>query len=289
MSNPAARMWLQYTHLDKLYGYLPGMTDALPSLFGLERAEYAELTAGFDAQAQQAAQQLLDEDSFAAQVDALPFRPGPTVLAVGDSMTDDLQSWAEILRHLLDLRRGHGTRVVNGGLSAHTTAMVLRRWPATLRATEPDWIVCALGGNDVTRVGPEPTKPQLDLSESVANLVELRRIAQARTTASWVWMTPVPVREDRVAEFPAFRYGQSTWRNADVLALAAAIRGFDEPVVDLTRAFGVPAKDELQGPDGVHPSLAGQTAIVTALVQRLTTSSPGTGLPPAARTAPNAR
>jgi acyl-CoA thioesterase I len=156
MSNPAARMWLQYTHLDKLYGYLPGMTDALPSLFGLERAEYAELTAGFDAQAQQAAQQLLDEDSFAAQVDALPFRPGPTVLAVGDSMTDDLQSWAEILRHLLDLRRGHGTRVVNGGLSAHTTAMVLRRWPATLRATEPDWIVCALGGNDVTRVGPEP-------------------------------------------------------------------------------------------------------------------------------------
>jgi acyl-CoA thioesterase I len=288
MSDPMIETWIQYTHLDKLYGYLPGMARALPAIFGLDAEGYAEVTQRFAAQARQAARQLLADASFAARVDALPFQPGQSVLAVGDSVTDDLQSWAEILRHLLDLRRpGDGMQVVNGGLSAHTTAMVLRRWPATL-TKQPDWIICLLGGNDVTRVGPEPTKPQLDLSESVANLVELRRIAQARTTASWVWMTPVPVREDRVAEFPAFRYGQSTWRNADVLALAAAIRGFDEPVVDLTRAFGVPAKDELQGPDGVHPSLAGQTAIVTALVQRLTTSSPGTGLPPATGTAPNA-
>jgi lysophospholipase L1-like esterase len=269
MSNPAARMWLQYTHLDKLYGYLPGMTDALPSLFGLERAEYAELTAGFDAQAQQAAQQLLDEDSFAAQVDALPFRPGQTVLAVGDSMTDDLQSWAEILRHLLDLRRGHGTRVVNGGLSAHTTAMVLRRWPATLRATEPDWIVCALGGNDVTRVGPEPNKPNVSLGESVANLSELRRIA-SRTGAAWIWITPAPVDEARIARFPAFEMGESTWRNADVQALAEAIRGFDEPVVDLAAVFGIPADESLQGPDGVHPSIAGQAAVTRALVTCLT-------------------
>jgi acyl-CoA thioesterase I len=289
MSDPMIETWIQYTHLDKLYGYLPGMARALPAIFGLDAEGYAEVTQRFAAQARRAARQLLADASFAAWVDALPFQPGQSVLAVGDSVTDDLQSWAEILRHLLDLRRpGDGMQVVNGGLSAHTTAMVLRRWPAML-TKQPDWIICLLGGNDVTRVGPEPTKPQLDLSESVANLVELRRIAQARTTASWVWMTPVPVREDRVAEFPAFRYGQSTWRNADVLALAEAIRGFDEPVVDLTRAFGVPAKDELQGPDGVHPSLAGQTAIVTALVQRLTTSSPGTGLPPAARTAPNAR
>jgi acyl-CoA thioesterase-1 len=85
-------------------------------------------------------------------------------------------------------------------------------------------------------------------------------------------MIPAPVREDRVATFPAFQYGQSTWRNADILALADAIRRFDEPVVDLVAAFGVPPNADLQGPDGVHPSLAGQTAIVTALVEHLTSS-----------------
>jgi lysophospholipase L1-like esterase len=274
MSDPATGMWIQYTHLEKLYGYLPGMARSMPAIFGLDPAAYAELVARFDTHAQQAAQQLLADDSFAAQVDALPFGAGESVLAVGDSVTDDLQSWAEILRHLLSLRRpGDGVRVVNGGLSAHTTAMVLRRWPATL-AQRPDWVICLLGGNDITRVGPEPTKPQVSLNESVANLRELRRIAAAQTDASWVWMTPAPVHEARVAEFPAFRFGQSTWRNADVLALTDAIGNFDEPVVDLADAFGVPAAAELQGPDGVHPSLAGQTAIVTALVRRLTASSP---------------
>jgi acyl-CoA thioesterase I len=282
MSNPTTGMWIQYTHLDKLYGYLPGMAQSMPAIFGLDPAAYAELVARFDTHAEQAAQQLLADDSFAALVDALPFGADESVLAIGDSVTDDLQSWAEILRHLLDLRRpGDGVRVVNGGLSAHTTAMVLRRWPATL-AQRPDWVICLLGGNDITRVGPEPTKPQVSLAESVANLRELRRIAAAQTDASWVWMTPAPVREDRVTEFPAFRFGQSTWRNADVLALTDAIGTFDEPVVDLAAAFGVPAAAELQGPDGVHPSLAGQTAIVTALVQRLTASSPGPGPPAAA-------
>lgn len=240
-SEAMAKLWLQYTHLEKLYGYLPGMAETQPAIFGL------------------------------------PLGPDQSVLAVGDSATDDLQSWAEILRHLLDLRRpGDRVRVVNGGLSAHTTAMVLRRWPAAL-AQRPDWVVCLPGGNDVTRVGPAPAKPQLGLAESIANLVELRRIATQLTSARWVWMTPTPVREDRVAEFPAFRHGQSTWRNADLLALAEAVGRFGEPVVDLVAAFGTPPDSDLLGPDGVHPTLAGQAAIVTALVEHLTTSSPTTG------------
>jgi acyl-CoA thioesterase-1 len=134
----------------------------------------------------------------------------------------------------------------------------------------PDWIVCLLGGNDVTRVGPAPTKPQVSLAESVANLLELRRIAAARAGAAWVWITPAPVDEARAAGFEPFRRGESAWRNADVLALAEAIRAFAEPVVDLTAVFGVPAAGDLQGPDGVHPALAGQTAIARALVERLT-------------------
>ncbi|MQA77092.1 MAG: hypothetical protein GEV10_01185 [Streptosporangiales bacterium] len=260
---------LQLTHLEKLYGYLPGMVDALPSIFGLDKDRYAELTEGFAVHARQAAQELLDDDAFASAVDALPFAPGQTVLAVGDSMTDDLQSWAEILRHVLELLRpDDGVRIVNGGLSAHTTAMVLRRWVPTV-AQRPDWIICFLGGNDVTRVGPEPTKSQVSTAETVANLRELHRIAAARADASWVWITPAPVHEERVAAFPPFRMGESTWRNDDIVALTEAMRDFPEPVVDLTTVFGVPAADDLQGPDGVHASLAGQQAVTRALVTRL--------------------
>ncbi|MFG1945462.1 SGNH/GDSL hydrolase family protein [Nonomuraea sp. NPDC048826] len=256
-------MWLRYTHLDKLYGHLPGLNEALPAIFGLTRTEYDEIIGRFDESARAAAEDLLADEAFAAALDGLPFRAGQTVLAVGDSNTDDLQSWAEILRHLLAPR---GVQVVNGGLSAHTTAMVLRRWPGTLTALRPDWVICGLGGNDVTRVGRDAAKTQVSLGESVANLRELRRLAPG---TDWVWLTPVPVVEERVAATPAFAYGQSTWRNDDVVALAKEVSTFPEPVVDLTAVFGVPADPELQGPDGVHVTMAGQVAIVKALVQLL--------------------
>jgi acyl-CoA thioesterase-1 len=179
-----------------------------------------------------------------------------------------LQSWVEILRHLIQLRRPEeGITVINGGLSAHTTTMILRRWPATLTTTSPALIICALGGNDVTRVGSSAHKSIVSRDESIANLRELRRIAAERTTAKWVWMTPTPVLEDRVQQYPPFRFGASEWRNADIVPLAQAMTEFGEPTVDLTAAFAMPADPNLLGPDGVHPTLAGQRAITIALLK----------------------
>jgi lysophospholipase L1-like esterase len=82
-------------------------------------------------------------------------------------------------------------------------------------------------------------------------------------------MTPVPVHEERVADFEPFKLGHSTWRNADITELAEGIKAFDDPVVDLVPTFGVPADSQLQGPDGVHPSLAGQQAITVAVLECL--------------------
>jgi len=267
MTTHTTTTWLQYTHLEKLYGYLPGMPDALPSVFAMPSAEYHAIREGFTAAAWNAAHGLLADPEFAALVDALPFTPGQTVLAVGDSVTDDLQSWAEILRHLLELRRPElGVRLVNNGLSAHTTTMVLRRWPATVNGTRPDWVLCGLGGNDITRVGGYL---QVDPAASVANLRRLRAIAP---DPHWLWLTPVPVDEERVTAYPAFRFGGSSWRNDDIHALVEAMRDLDDPVVDLVAAIGVPVGDGLQGEDGVHPTLAGQTRIVRAVVERLANS-----------------
>jgi lysophospholipase L1-like esterase len=262
--------WLQYTHLEKLYGYLPGMPDALPSVFALTSEEYSAQRAGFEAAVRRTAVEILSDPVHASMVDALPLAQGARILAVGDSVTDDLQSWVEILRHLLELRRpGDEITVVNGGLSAHTTAMVLRRWPATIAAARPDLIVCALGGNDITRVGAGATKTVVSRDESLANLQELRRIAREMTEARWLWMTPVPVIEERIQQYGPFRFGASDWRNDDLVPLSRAISDFPDTTVDLTSVFGVPADPRLQGVDGVHPNLDGQRAIVLALLGTL--------------------
>ena len=91
------------------------------------------------------------------------------------------------------------------------------------------------------------------------------------TEAYWVWITPPTYDEIRAAAYPPFKMGQSVFRNEDVVAIGDYIREQKEPVVDIQAVFGLPASAELQGPDGVHPSLAGQKAITRAFVEGLTT------------------
>ena len=167
MQIPMIENLVQFTHLEKTYGYLPGTSEAtVAALFGLDEATYREIQDRFDENARVAAQEFLGDPSLAGRVDRLPFQAGETVLGVGDSFTDDLQSWLEIVRHLLELRRPqYEIRILNAGVSAQTTAMALRRF-VPLISQEPDWIICFLGGNHVTRIGPEPNKTQVSLEET---------------------------------------------------------------------------------------------------------------------------
>jgi hypothetical protein len=63
------------------------------------------------------------------------------------------------------------------------------------------------------------------------------------------------------------------WRNLDLAAIARAVvdvaHRHNDPVVDMWAAFGLPPEGSLLLPDGLHPSLEGQKAIVSALVNTL--------------------
>jgi lysophospholipase L1-like esterase len=256
-------MFVRFTHLDKEFDYLPGMTPAtMASLLGLEYDTYRQLREELDAQARQAALGLLTDAEFAEHVARLPFTSAHVVVGLGDSITDDLQGWLEILRHLLDIR-GDAPKIVNLGRSAYTSAMALRRLAVPIRQDQPDWVLCMLGNGDMSRVNGE-LQTSVDETERV-----LRAIRTTAGDVRWVWLTPPPVHEPRVDAFEPFGRGLATWRNADIVALGDRIRAFAEPVVDVQAVYGVPPKPEFQGPDGVHPSLAGQTATARALVEQL--------------------
>ena len=261
---------VQFVHPEKPYGYLPGLDEGTTAaLYGLDPEAYRELRARFDANARRAAEELLADPAFAERVDRLPFRPGATLVGLGESVTDDLQSWLEILRHLLALRRPRdGIRVVNMGIESTTTTQALLRIVPTL-AQRPDWILCGLGAADAVRVGRQPTKTVVSLEETGRNLAELRRIAGEQSAARWVWITPPTVNEEIAAQYPPFQQIQFALRNDDLAAVADLVRAQDDPVVDVQAVFGRPAPAELVGSDGIHPSLAGQRAIAKALVERL--------------------
>lgn len=267
-----AASFVQFVHFDKFlgsYGVTPD-EETLAGFYGVDVQTYRNILEQFAATARQAAEELLADAEFAARVAQLPFAPGETVVAFGDSITDDLQSWAEILRHLLDLQRPDDQIVVvNQGISGDTSAAALRRVVPIL-LTQPAWIVAMFGTNDVQRNGRDSTKTLVSLDETALNLAELRHLAATESEANWAWITAPPCDDEVIAASPFWAAFEISMRSDDLAAIADVLRDEPEPVVDLVDLFGIPPAAGLLMADGVHPTLAGQQAIVRALVERLT-------------------
>jgi len=261
---------IQFRHLEKILADLPGINDALcAAAFGVNIETYRGIRHGLTERARAAASDLLDDPAFAASVDRLPFAPGEVVVGLGDSITDDDESWLTILRYLLELRRNQdGIEVINAGVSGDTTSQMISRFPG-VALHQPNWIICNAGTNDARRHGRSATKVLVSPDETEKNMKMLRNLAATETSARWVWMTPATVIEDKVMAFwlpPPF---QVMFRNSDLVAVAELVRRQPDPVVDVQAVFGLPPHPELLLFDGLHPSLAGQKVIVKALVERL--------------------
>lgn len=272
LSEEERKRILQFVHPAKLFGYLPGFEDEafIAALYGLKRKRYQALIREFDANAREAAQDLLTDAAFVERVARLPFQTGATVVVIGESSTDDLQSWLTILRHLLELSGAqNGIQFIDEGVSGRTTTEALGRFTTVINR-QPDWIVCFLGGNDASRYGQPSGKTLIGLEETKKNFAELRRLAEAQTEASWVWITMYPVDEARVAAYPPTQMAQLTIANEDITPINDFLKQQTEPVIDLEAVFGLPPSPKLLLTDGFHPSLAGHKAIVKVFVERLT-------------------
>lgn len=263
---------MQYHHPEKTLAALPGGqeigNEVLASFFGTDARTYWEIRDAFAERARRCARELLQDVRFARLVDRLPFEPGSTVVGLGDSFTDDYQSWLEILRHLLAERRPEsGIEVVNAGISGDTSSGLLGRFLDVLEVT-PDWLIILIGTNDVAFVREPATKSLVSPEEAQGNLRALRDLAETLSDARLAWMTPPPAIEEHTTDVPA---GQPVWRNADLAEAARLVREVagEDPLVDLWKVFDDPAQPEFLLPDGLHPSLAGQKAIAAALVERL--------------------
>ncbi len=264
------RYVLQFRHLEKMLAYMPGLKEThIAAMFGVELAWYRRVKAGFAEQARRAAQGLLQDTGFAGLVARLPFKRGQTVVAFGDSLTDDYQSWFEILRHLLNLARPKDRlNLVNAGISGDTTSVMISRFLDVV-LLKPDWVLCMAGTNDARTHGKRPTKILVSAQETEKNLAALRHFAATQTKARWVWMTPPTVIEKSIGAHWFLASLQLMWRNKDLAAVARAVRRQGGELVDVHKAFGVPADPALLMPDGLHPSLEGQKTIVTAVVEHL--------------------
>ena len=271
MSYEEIKEILKLNHPEKCLAFFPGMSEnTAAAIYGINVEVYKAIKAEFSNNAKLAADELLQDIKFVKRVEKLPFKKGDVILGFGDSITDDYQSWFEILTFVLEKVFGQNAfKLVNAGWSGDTSLQLIKRFLGVANEN-PDWIFCMIGTNDAIRNKLLPERTSISFEETVRNLDYLTKLAVKKTNAEWVWMTPPNVNPKTIDAHPFTEFLQNAWNTEDLRKIAGYMKSRKEPVIDIWEAFGNPANDELLSSDGLHPSIEGYKEIVRQLVEQLT-------------------
>lgn len=271
----AAELAVRFFHLDKLpvasrSGLDPESFDPIgAAIAGVATPEFRALRQSLIDVRLRTADELLAQPAIMSALEWVPFRSGDVVVAIGDSITDDLLSWAHLLEVLLSKGRPDlDVRFVNAGYTGDTTQEAISRFDTVARR-RPTWILQMLGTNDARRHGftrVRTTTPE----ESARNFSVLRDLVATETAAQLITLTPPPVVGEAADAWAPFQQEKITWRDDDVEAMAAQLRATSpSPVVDIHGALAALPWQSWLLPDGVHPNSAGQAIIAHTVLTAL--------------------
>ena len=271
MSNEQVTWMLKLIQPERTLASLPGAAafgqDTHAALLGLPVEVYASEIGRMQTEASEAASALLADQAVAEMFDRLPVQKGAKVMAFGDSLTSDPQSWAVILREMFARRRPtDDISVTISAVGGETTTHGLVRF-AEIAKVQPDWVLFLFGTNDARTQGPQPTKTLVHHEETARNIAELRERVASETNARSVWITPPATNEEQVAaHWGLSRFGVR-FRNEDLGRVATIVRDGNAPVIDVFAALGSPPSSDLLMDDGLHLTLEGQKRLALEVIR----------------------
>ena len=262
---------LPFYHIAKRIPLFPGKNDVKSEagLFGITEEELKEYRENYDENARQAALEILKEDDIVDCLDKLPMDGEETIVAFGDSNTEDAQGWFTILKHVLEISVEKANfNFINAGVSYNTTAEALRRVDRDVVVHEPDWVIIALGTFDAQRLNIAPDRTLLPLSETWENIETIQSVLESRVENPLIWITPGPVIDEMLEENLLYDF---TIKPEDLGPVQDVVSGKQGAIVDPSAnrmGKGEPnAWNYL--PDGLHHSLSGHMETVKAIVKKL--------------------
>lgn len=287
---------LQFLNLEKRYPLLPGIEnpEAVAGLLGIETNELKKLRDRFQSNAKQAAIELLEDGEVADWIEDLPFEAGDTIVALGDSITDDLQGWFNIFKNVLEIGlEDPEFTFINSGVSYDTSTDALKRLNRDVLDHDPDWVIVALGTFDAQRLHVAPDRTLVSLADYWENLNTIESVVSEVTDNPLIWITPPPVitemlQQIRLFNFDLFDEDLSSYR--EILSgkkgyivdpLGTRMNDNDEDQNhdhhhDHEDEEHEHTHEENAGPaawnylsDGLHPSLSGHNNTVKELIRFL--------------------
>ncbi|NQY65741.1 MAG: SGNH/GDSL hydrolase family protein [Alteromonadaceae bacterium] len=262
---------VQFFHPEKKYSFLRGGSSSVAhaALFGLREQFYNAMKEIFSSRVDTAAKTLCDDSDYVQAIKSLPFKTQAKIVVLGDSLTDDSQSWFSIIeRSFAIIRPDDNIQFINLAVSGDTTTQLLGSViPAT--QLKADLYFCFSGTNDARIQGGNRYKPCTSIEEVERNIASVIDFGQQQTNAPWVWITPVGVDPTRIAAHDFFKPLMANWCNEHITKVAALINHQAENVIDLRPHFTNLDDSHLLDDDGLHWSIEGQQLAAKIIIKQL--------------------
>ena len=262
---------IPFYHVERRVPLFPGKSsvESEAGLFGLTEGELMSFRENMNENAREAALEILKDDEIVDCLDKLPIDGEETIVAFGDSITEDAQGWFTILEHVLEISTENADfNFINAGVSYNTTSEALRRIDRDVIIHEPDWVIVALGTFDAQRLNIAPNRTLLPLSETWENIETIQTVLDERVSNPVIWVTPAPVITDMLNENPLYDF---TIEKRDLTQVQELVSGKQGAIIDATAkrmGEGEPqAWNDL--PDGLHHSLSGHMETAKAIIKKL--------------------
>lgn len=266
---------LQFLNLEKRFPLLPGIKnkEAIAGLMGLDKDELQKLRDRYKQNAKEAALELLEDHDVAEWIDQLPFEKDDTIVALGDSITDDLQGWFGILQHVLEITVPEANfTFINSGVSYNTSSDAVQRFNRDVIDHDPDWVIVALGTFDAQRLHVAPNRTLVSLAAFWENINTIESAVEELTDNPIIWITPPPVITQMLQQMRLFDYDIY---EEDLKQFREVLTSKTGYIVDpLGKRMG---EDEPEAwnylSDGLHPSLSGHVNTVKKILETLVKST----------------
>lgn len=262
---------VQFFHPEKKYGFLRGGFNraAHAALFGLREQFFASMQDAFTDKVKTAAATLCDDPIFCQAIRQWPLKPAGKVVVLGDSLTDDSQSWFAILAQAFaTIRPNDDIEWINLAVSGDTTAQLLGSVVPAAQL-EADLYLCFSGINDARIQGGKRYKVCVSIDEAQRNLASVVDFASQQTKTPWVFITPVGVDVKRIEQHDFFKPLNATWCPQHVQQVADLVVKQTEHSIDLRPVFGDVADSPLMDDDGLHWSIDGQQLAAKTIAEQL--------------------
>lgn len=260
---------VRYFHPERKYPFLRGAfsSNAHASLFGIREQLYSRIRDSLQTKMRACVDLKIHGSDFGEKISKLNVVKQSRIVALGDSLTDDLLSWFEMLRYAFSVVRPEDDiEFVNYATTGDNSSQILQSIVETHQLENVSHVFCLIGTNDSRCFGHGMDKPNISLAEFQANIAAVMQFHQRKSSAQWRWLLPVMVDPERISQDPFLQNVELSWDNAQIEAIQKYLHSREEVSIELQSLVTDKTFHEA---DGLHWTLEAHATVLERVVNNL--------------------